>query len=167
MLSISGILTGCFFSFFFITQLLEFSATSKREREGQLIFPGVMWLRGVYLLAILMGFTIMVGCIKKETLIGRCCFAYLFCAHRIFRLAKGNSNYRVRDPPTGPLLTLRKITNNEIQSVVLDASRKDTVVFGKNGVRIVHTMMHSDKERFIEQVESIQRKEAVILGAKT
>jgi hypothetical protein len=51
MLSISGILTGCFFSFFFITQLLEFSATSKREREGQLIFPGVMWLRGVYLLS--------------------------------------------------------------------------------------------------------------------
>jgi hypothetical protein len=65
MLSISGILTGCFFSFFFITQLLEFSATSKREREGQLIFPGVMWLRGVYLLAILMGFTIMVGMYKE------------------------------------------------------------------------------------------------------
>jgi hypothetical protein len=135
MLSVSGILTGCFFSFFFITQLLEFSAASKREREGQSIFPGVMWFRGICLLGILMGFTIMVGMYREgdpwwDVVLP---FGFVLIGFLGWPRAIQITQFEIRQ--RGPLLTLRKIANNEIQSVVLDASRNETVVFGKNGVR--------------------------------
>ena len=65
----------------------------------------------------------------------------------------------------GSLFALRRIAYGEIESVFCGALGSEAVVFGKNGVRIVHTVMHSDRERFVEQVKSIERKEVIIVGA--
>jgi hypothetical protein len=65
MVTVSAILPFLVFTFFFVTELLEFATEEARERQLRFVFPGAMWLRGIYLGAILMGFTAMAGEYKE------------------------------------------------------------------------------------------------------
>jgi hypothetical protein len=167
MLLVSSILTGCFFSFFFITELLEFSAAANRARNRQAIFPVVMWLRGIYLLSMTMGFTIMVGMYREgdpwwDVVLP---FGFVLLGFFAWPRAIQITEVDIRQPRF--LFSSKRIAFGEVESMIFDVVRKEVVVFGKNGTRVVHTMMHVDKERFIERVESMTGKEVVLLGGKT
>src|SRR5690349_20468709 len=61
MLIVSSILTSLFFAFWLVTQLLEFATEGSREHQGRLVFPAAMRVRGLYLVGIMLGISIMVG----------------------------------------------------------------------------------------------------------
>jgi hypothetical protein len=166
MLSVSGILTGCFFSFFFVVQLLEFSTASRRERDRQLIFPGVMWVRGIYLLGILMGFTLMVGTYREGEAWWEVVLPFAFVLLGFFAWPRTIQITEVEIRQRRLLFALKRIAYGEVESIIFDTTRKEVVVFGKNGEKIVHTMMHADKERFIKEVQSLLRKEVIVVGGK-
>jgi hypothetical protein len=167
MLSVSGILTGCFFSFFFIAQLLEISTASRREWDRQLIFPGVMWVRGIYLLSILMEFTIMVGTYKEGDPWWDVVLPFGFVLLGFFAWPRTIQISEVEIRQRRPLLDLKRIAYGEVENIIFDTVSKEAIVLGKNGEKIVHTMMHADKERFIKQVESLTGKEVIIVGGKS
>jgi hypothetical protein len=159
----SGIVTGCVFLFFFLAELLEDSAAARREHSQSLVFPAVMWLRGVYLSAIVMGFTIMVGMYRegdswKQAIFLPLSFVLLgyFPWPRAVRITESDVRQR------GPFLNLRRIPFPEIESI--DAGGGEVVVYGKNGARIVHSAMHADTDRFIEQMEARTGKEVTFPG---
>jgi hypothetical protein len=166
MLWVSSILTGCFFSFFFITDLLEFSAEASRERNMQSIFPAVMWLRGIYLLSIAMGFTIMIGMYREGDPWWYVVLPFAFVLLGIFAWPRAIQITELEIRQRRPLLGWKRIPIGEIESTVFDATRGEVAVFGKSGTRVVHTTMHVDKERFIERLESMTGKEAVLFGVK-
>lgn len=166
MLSVSGVLTVCCFTFFFGTRILEFSAASRRNRSSQLIFPGAVWLRGIYLLVIVMGTAIMVGTYKEgdpwwDVVLpsGLILLGY-FAWPRAIRI--GENEIQQSRPLLGP----RRIGFGEIESLVFDPTRGEAVVFGRNGQKIVHSPLHVDTERFIQRMESLSGKETTLLVGK-
>jgi hypothetical protein len=167
MLWVSSILTGCFFSFFFITDLLEFSAEASRERNRQSIFPAVMWLRGVYLVCIAMGFTTMVGVYREGDPWWDVVLPFAFVLLGFFAWPRAIQITEVDIRQRRLLLGTKRIAFGEIEGMVFDVTRGEVVVFDKNGVRVVHTLMHVEKVRFIERVESMTGKEVALLGAKS
>jgi hypothetical protein len=164
MVSISAILTILFFTLFFVTQILEFSTEERREQTKQLVFPGVMWLRGIYLAAIAMGIVLIVGMYKEGDpwwdVVGAVVFVLLgfFAWPRTIEITENEIRQRRF------LLGWKRIRYGEVERVVSDTQRNEAVVFGKASERIVHTMMHVDREKFIERVASITGKSAVVVG---
>jgi hypothetical protein len=164
MVSISAILTTLFFAFLFVTQLLEFSTEERREQTTQLAVPGVMWLRGIYLAVIAMGIVLMVGTYKEGDpwwdVVGAVVFVLLgFLAWpRTIEITENEIRQRRF------LLGWKRICYGEVERVVSDTQRNEAVVFGKSSERIVHTMMHVDRDKFIERVASTTGKNAVVVG---
>jgi L-asparagine transporter-like permease len=62
ILTVSGVLTVVFFTFFFVSQLMDDQAEEKRERQtGRAVFAGATWVRGVYLGVVLLGTVLPIG----------------------------------------------------------------------------------------------------------
>jgi hypothetical protein len=152
------------FFFFFITDLLEFSAEASRERNRQSIFPAVMWLRGIYLLSIAMGFTIMIRMYREGDPWWEVLLPFGFVLLGFFAWPRTIQITEVDIRRRRPFLGWKRIALGEIESTVFDVTRGETVVFGKNGIRVAQTMMHVDTERFIE---SMTGKEIALLGEKS
>jgi hypothetical protein len=164
MLTVSGILTGIIFAFLFFAQLLEYSAKEHRRLAQRMVFPAAMWLRGLYLTSIVMGFGLMAGTYSEGdplwVVVTPVCFVFLgfFAWPRAIRIT--DSAIRQRRA----LFGFKEIQLDEIESVAYDASSGETIVFGKNGTRIVHTSMHVDGERFADKLQSATGKDEYLVG---
>lgn len=166
MLSVSGVVTAFFFLFFFFTQLLEFRAASRRNQSNQLISPGAVWLRGIYLLVTFMGATIMVGTYTEGDPWWNVVLPFGFILLGYFawpRAIRVNGN-EIRQGR--PLLGPRIISFGDIQTLVSDPTSGEAVVFGKNGQRILHSPMHVDADRFVRKIESLTGNETAVPGTK-
>ena len=166
MLFISGILTGCFFTFFFVTRVLEFSAASRRNQSNHLIFPGAVWLRGTYLLVVVMGAAMMVGTYREgdpwwDVVLP---FGFILLGYLAWPRAIRIEENEIQQGR--PLLGPRRIVFGEIESLVFDPTRGEAVVFGRNGQKVVHSPLHVDTERFIQKIESLSGKETTVLVGK-
>ncbi len=165
ILAVSSILTGCVFSFFFITQLLEFWAAEKRQASNRFVFPGAMWIRGICLLCIVLGVVLAVGTYREGDpwwdVVSSFAFVLLgyFTWPRVIVL----SDHEIRK--RGPLLRWNRIAYGDIASMTFDRSCKEIVVFGNNTDRITHTKMHIDAAKFIEDLESATGREIAVLGS--
>jgi hypothetical protein len=164
MLTASGILTLLFFSFFFLAQVLEASTHEHRERTRQLVFPAVMWLRGIYLMGIVMGLCVMVGEYHEGDpwRIVMLPAAFVLIGFFAWPRAIEITDNEVQQHCI--FLGFRRIHFGEIERLVHDPARNEIVVFGKGGNRITHTMMHVDGERFMEQLESLSGKRVYSVG---
>jgi hypothetical protein len=154
MASVSAVLTFLIFAFFFAAQLLESSSEESRERQSQLFFPGVMWVRGLYLMSIVMGLGLMAGTYKEgdpwwDVMIP---IVFVFLGFFAWPRAIEISGNEIRQHRI--YFGYKRISFGEIERVASDPSRNETIIFGKNGERIVHTMMHAQRERFNQQLES-------------
>jgi hypothetical protein len=163
-LLVSAILTVLVFAFFFLAQVLEFSAQMHRERGLKFLFPAAMWLRGLYLVSIVMGLGMMAGTYFEgdpwAIVVLPVCFVFLgFFA---WPRAIGITESAIRQRRV--LFGFKEIRLGEIESVVGDASSDEIVVFGKNGTRIVHSAMHVDGERFLERLASLTGKSGYSVG---
>jgi hypothetical protein len=164
-LVIFGILAGICTSFFFVTAKLDKWTAEKRERNSRLIFPGAMWLRGLYLCCIVLAIAMMIGMYREGDRGLALYVPMLFVFLGYFPWPRAVSLDGVAVRQRDAFLRLTSIPYGEIESVVFDAQRVETVVFGKNGKSIVHSNMHVDAERFITQLESITGKDATVFGA--
>ncbi len=160
----AGILAGCFFLFFFITQLLEISRERGQERSHRLAFPAAMWLRGLYLFTIVMGVAIMNGTYREGDSWWVVTLPAVFVLLGFFAWPKAIQINATEIRQRGPFLNLKKIALNEVESIYFDAGRGEIAVYGRNGQRIVHSMMHVDGKRFMEQMESHTGKTVTLPG---
>ncbi|MBS1842036.1 MAG: hypothetical protein JSS69_01880 [Acidobacteria bacterium] len=166
LLLIWGILAACIFLFVFVTGLLEFSAALRHRRNKDLIFPGVMWIRGVCLMGIALGLILMVAMYREGdgwwlvALVSGFVFLGVFAWPRAIRITDSALCQRSN------LFLMKRIVRGEIEDVVYDPSSQEIVVNGKDGARIVHTESHSDGARFMSAMKTFSRKETVVLGAK-
>jgi hypothetical protein len=164
MLSVSGILTLCFFSFSFVTQLLEFQTSESRERRGRLVFPGLVWIRGVYLGGIVLGITLMVGTYREGDPPWDTALPFLFVLLGVLPWPRAieitDSEVRQR----WWFFVYRRIQFADIQSIVNDPSRDEAVVFSKTGKAIVHSAQHADRERFLEELENLSHRPEYEIG---
>jgi hypothetical protein len=164
MLTVSGILTGCVFAFLLLAQVLESYAKEHRRLAQRMVFPAAMWLRGLYLTCILMGFGLMVGTYSEGdpswVVVLPVCFVFLgyFAWPRAIEITESAVRQR------RVLVGFKEIRLHEIESVAYDAARGETIVFGKNGTRIVHSAMHVDGERFADKLHSATGKDEYLVG---
>lgn len=158
MLSVSGVLTSIFFVFWLVTQLFESAAEEVRERQMQFVFPGAMWVRGIYLTTIAMGIVIMVGTYREGDPWGDVAFpvVLVLLGYLAWPRAIEISDTEVRQRRI--LFGFKRIPLAEISSVVSDPTSNEAVVFGANGVRIVHTMMHVEHDRFVHRLNLLTGK---------
>jgi hypothetical protein len=164
MLAVSGLLTAVFFAFCFITQLLEFASEETRERQLLFVFAGIMWVRGIYLAGIVLGFVLAAGTYKEgdpwwDVAIPT---AFIFLGFLAWPRAIEICENEVRQRRI--FFGLKRIPFREIETVVSDPTRNEAVVFGRNGLRIVHTKMHVQRERFIQQLNSFAGKDTISVG---
>jgi len=164
MLTVSGILAGLIFAFLFLAQVFEFSAKTYRERNARLVFPAAMWLRGLYLVSIVMGLGLMAGTYSEGDPWGIVALPVLFVFLGFFAWPRAIEITEIAVRQRRVLFGFKEVRLGEIESVVCDPSRNETIVFGKNGNRIVHTAMHVDRERFIASLKSITGKESYVTG---
>jgi hypothetical protein len=163
-LILSSILTGLVFAFLFLAQVLESFAKEHRRLAQRMVFPAAMWLRGLYLTCIVMGFGLMVGTYSEGdplwVVVTPVCFVFLgfFAWPRTIEITEGAIRQR------RVLFGFKEIRLDEIESVAYDAASGETIVFGKNGTRIVHTAMHVDGERFAEKLQSASGKDEYLVG---
>jgi hypothetical protein len=164
MLTVSGILAGVIFAFLFLAQAFEVSAQNYRERNARLVFPAAMWLRGLYLVSIVMGFGLMAGSYfeRDPWAIVIMPVLFVFLGYFAWPRAVEITDRAVRQRRV--LFGSKEILLGEIESVVFDPSRDETIVFGKNGNRIVHSAMHVDGERFVERLGSLTGKSSSFVG---
>jgi hypothetical protein len=164
MLTVSGILTGIIFAFLFFAQLLEYSAKEQRRITQRMVFPAAMWLRGLYLACIALSFVLMAGTYSEGdpwwVVATPVCFVFLgfFAWPRAIGITDSAIRQRLA------LFGFQEIRLGEIESVAYDAARGETIVFGKNGTRIVHTAMHVDGERFADKLHSATGKDEYLVG---
>jgi hypothetical protein len=163
-LMVSGILTGLVFAFFFLAQMLEFTAQTHRERALRFVFPAAMWLRGLYLGSIALGVTLMAGMYFEKDpwviVVLPVCFVFLgfFAWPRTIEITESAIRQR------RVLFGFKEIPLGEIESIVGDDSSDEIAVFGKNGTRIVHTSTHVDGKRFLERLASLTGKSGYSVG---
>jgi hypothetical protein len=164
MLTVSGILAGLIFAFSFLAQVFEVSAQNYRERNARLVFPAAMWLRGVCLGSIVMALGLMAGTYSEGDPWGIVALPVLFVFLGFFAWPRAVeiTDRAVRQRRV--LFGSKEILLGEIESVVCDPSGNETIVFGKNGNRIVHTAMHVDGERFVERLGSLTGKSSNFVG---
>ncbi len=154
-LVVSAILTLIFFAFWFITQLLDDATQAARKLNERLVFPAVMWMRGVYLMGILLGITINWEDVREGDrgwilatpalliLIG------FFAWPRAIKISNGEVRQR------RILFGNKKIPFEAIEQVVSDEFQGQAVVFGRNGVNIIHTNLHVQHEEFIKKLKDL------------
>src|SRR5271154_504406 len=159
-LVIFGVLAGVGYSFFVVTAKLDKWTAEKRERNSRLIFPGAMWVRGLYLCRIVMAIALMIGMYREgdRGFILYIPIALVFLGYFPWPRAISLDGVAVRKRDA--FFRLTSIPYDEIASVVFDAQRGEAVVFGTDGKSIVHSNMHVDVDRFIAQLESITGKDA-------
>jgi hypothetical protein len=163
-LIVSAILTGLVFVFLFLAQVLESFAKEHRRLAQRMVFPAAMWLRGLYLTCIVMGLGLMVGTYSEGdplwVVVTPVCFVFLgfFAWPRTIEITERAIRQR------RVLFGFKKILLDEIESVAYDAASGETIVFGKDGTRIVHTAMHVDGERFAEKLQSASGKDEYLVG---
>jgi hypothetical protein len=163
-LILSSILTGLVFAFLFLAQILESYAKEHRRHAQRMVFPAAMWLRGLCLTCIVMGFGLMAGTYSEGdplwVVVTPVCFVFLgfFAWPRTIRITERAIRQR------RVLFGFKEIRIDEIESVAYDASRGETIVFGKNGTRIVHTATHVDGERFADKLQSATGKDEYLVG---
>jgi hypothetical protein len=167
MLTISGTLTCIFFTFFFVSQAIDDRADVKGEQQiGNEVFRGVAWLRGIYLFGIVMGSVLVVGAYRENDptwiVITPVAFILLGIIPWPRAIQVRNGEIRQRDA----LFRIRIIPSGEIESASFDPTSGDTMVFGKNGTKIVHSNLHLSTELFIEEVERLSNKKVVFLDGK-
>ena len=164
MLFISGVLAFVFFAFFFVTQLLEFASEEMREHQLHFVFPGAMLVRGIYLGAIVMGAVLVVGTYKEGDPWWDVATPTIFILLGFFAWPRAieisENDVRQRRLFFG----FERIPFREIESVVSDPRRNEAIVLGRNGLRIVHTMMHVQRERFIQQLKRLVGKDTISVG---
>jgi hypothetical protein len=164
MVTVSAILTFLVFVFFFVTELLEFATEEARERQLRFIFPAVMWLRGIYLVSILMGFTVMAGEYREGDPWGIVVLPLVFVFLGFFAWPRAIELTESQIRQRRTLFGFKQIRFSDIESVVCDAGRNEIVIFGKNKDAIVHTTMHVDGERFLQRLKSLTGKNAYSVG---
>ena len=164
MLTVSGILAGLIFAFLFLAQVFELSAQDYRERNARLVFPAAMWLRGLYLVSIVMGLGLMAGTYSEGAPWGIVVLPVLFVFLGFFAWPRAVEITDRAVRQWGVLFGFKEILLGEIESVVCDPRRNETIVFGKNGNRIVHSAMHIDGERFVERLGSLTGKSSNYVG---
>lgn len=163
-LILSSILTGLVFAFLFFAQVLESYAKEHRRHAQRMVFPAAMWLRGLYLACIVMGLGLMVGTYSEGdplwVVVTPVCFVFLgfFAWPRTIEITDRAIRQR------RALLGIKEIRLDEIESVAYDASSGETIVFGNDGTRIVHTAMHVDGERFADKLHSATGKDEYLVG---
>jgi hypothetical protein len=164
MLILSSILTGLVLTFLFLAQVLESFAKEQRRLAQRMVFPAAMWLRGLYLTCIVMGFGLMAGTYSEGdplwVVVTPVCFVFLgfFAWPRTIEITERAIRQR------RVFFGFKEIQLEEIESVAYDAAKGETIVFGKNGTRIVHTAMHVDGERFAEKLQSASGKDEYLVG---
>lgn len=163
-LTATGIITVVVFVFLLLTQVLESYARERRSLAQRMIFPAAMWLRGLYLACIVMGFGLMVGTYSEGdplwVVVTPVCFVFLgfFAWPRTIEITEQAIRQR------RVLFGIKEIRLDEIESVAYDAASGETIVFGKDGTRIVHTAMHVDGERFADKLQSASGKGEYLVG---
>ncbi len=163
-LILSAILTGLVLAFVFFAQILESFAKERRSIAQRMVFPAAMWLRGLYLACIVMGLGLMVGTYSEGdplwVVVTPVCFVFLgfFAWPRTIEITERAIRQR------RAMFGIQEIRLDEIESVAYDAARGETIIFGKNGTRIVHTAMHVDGERFAEKLQSASGKDEYLVG---
>jgi len=157
MLSVYAVLVSLGLAFWLVTQFLERVTTEDRARNGVLVFPAAIWLRGVYLVGILLGITIIVGMYRegdRGLILATPSFLILigfFAWPRAIRISNGEVRQR------GALFGTKRIPFKEIEQIVSDEFSGEIVVFAKNGTNIVHTAMHIQQKEFIHQLKHLSR----------
>lgn len=163
--SVAAVLTALWFTFLFISQLLEDFTEAKRHEAGNRIFPGSMWIRGISSGCILLGIVTVIGSYREDDARWAVALPFVFVLlgfvtwPRAIEIA--NNEIRQR----GRFFNTRILPSNEIESATFDPSRREIAVFGRNGTRIVHTLMHADGVQFIKGVEALTGKKVAILGS--
>lgn len=164
MLSVSAVSTLLFFAFFFVAQLLEFWREDTWERQSQSVFPAVMWVRGICLASIVMGLGLMVGTYREGDspwiVLTPVVFVFLgfFAWPRAIEISENDiRQHRI-------FFGHKRISFQEIERAVSDPARNETIVFGNNGERIVHTMLHIQQALFNERLESLTAKHIYTVG---
>jgi hypothetical protein len=163
-LTVAGILTVLWFGFLFISQLLEDFTQEKREESGRLILPGAMWLRGVCIGCMMLGIAVMLGTYREGDAPWIVVLPVLFVLLGFFTWPRKIefSNGAIRQRRW--LLSEKILPYDEIESASFNPGRGETIVFGRDGRKIVHTMMHVGRAEFTEHLESLTGKKVITLG---
>jgi len=153
MLWLSGLLTMGFFCFSSFTQLLEFEAAESRERRGLLVFPGLVWIRGLYLGVILLGIITGVGTYREGDPLWVTALVSLFVLLGVLPWPRAIEITDNEVRQRWWFFVYRRIPFADIQSIVNDPSRDEALVFNRSGKAIVHSPQHADRERFLEELQ--------------
>lgn len=164
MITVSAILTGLVFIFFFVTELLEFAMEDVRERQLRFAFPAVMWLRAAYLGSILMGFIITVGEYRERDPWGIVVLPLIFVLLGFFAWPRAIEITESRIRQRRILFGFKQIRFSDVERVVRDPGRNEIIIFGRNKDAIVHTAMHVDRERFLQRLKSVTGQNTYSVG---
>jgi hypothetical protein len=166
VLAVASILAVLFFLFFLVTGVLEVRREEKSERNLNKEFPAAMWLRGIYLVGIVIGLVCAVGMYREgdswrwQTIPA----IFVLIGYIPWPRAIRITETEIRQARAfGPA---RAIPVSEIERAAHDPGNGMTTVFGHRQARITHTYLHVDPEGFIREIEQLTGKEVVMLGTQ-
>jgi hypothetical protein len=152
MLSVGAILAGALLIFFAITDVVDSHSRAKQIHGQRIVFVGVTWIRCTNAAAILMGIAISVGSYREgaEWWIVVLSAAFCLLGYLPWPRAIQISDGEIRQ--TDWLFRTKRIPLTDVLVAGSDLSTGHTTVFGRNGVRIIHTSNHLGMERFVEEL---------------
>ncbi len=161
-LEAAGALTAILFALFFSAQVAEKWAAEKRKRNNHLVFPGMMWIRGIYLACVVIMIAILVGSYRQGERGGTLAFPVAIILLAYFAYPRSIRLDEVSVSQRGLLLWRAKIAYKDVEQIVFEVRRNEVTVFGKRGNRIAHTMMYVDKQRLMEQLKTVTGRSITI-----
>jgi len=128
------------------------------------VFRGALWIRALYFSSIAMGviFPVLMYREGDRGWVVYLPIAFFFLGFFAWPRAIHLDGVEIRKRDA--FLQPTRIPVSEISSVVLDASRAEVSVFGKNGENIVLSYAHVGANELVDQLEAITGKEAIVLG---
>jgi hypothetical protein len=148
---------GSYFAILFIIRLLQDAADSKRERDGNLVFSGTIGWRVLLLVVVVFLVVINTGIYRQG---GRLqtwgvAFAAVMGLTVFYAWPRPIefSNGAIRQNKI--LSGVKTILFSDVIGAKYDARQQCILISGKNGVTLVHSMLHAGRNQFARQLKSL------------
>lgn len=147
-------LVGLVIAFFVVAQLLEKAGVEQRKRDGWKVFPGAMWLRGIYLVTISIGIAMMVGMYREGDRWWVVSMPVLLILLGYIPRPRAIKISHAEIRQGRPFRSALRIPVREMESASLDPGSGVVMVFGRNGTQLSTALTTSTARNLSKRLKS-------------
>lgn len=155
LLILAVLLPGLYFVILLIVQLTQNAADARRERAGNLVFPGAIGWRVVLFVFVVFLVVIDIGIYRQTGRVQTWEVAFaaamglmvLYCWPRPIEFSDGAI---LQNKTFGGM---KSILFSDVVAARYDARQQCIIISGKNGVTLVHSMLHAGRKQFARQLK--------------